>query len=363
MPRPTTGSSGRSRKEAEVSRTTDLKKIIAYSSVAYESGDYWQQQHRLYEARIEPSVISNHRHIMSEVEAPKRFFSQPAPLYPSSNALGSSHGGKSQNVVVRRLDAFPFSPRYRPTQKERAQSPGPTCRSANVKRGVARNWRTEVTFGTILPTANMCPVQRERAAQTNLSCYTESPAGHRGPSGKAMIRRGTDHSFFHWGQRMGAVPWVSFGGGERRETRRMIHLDRRAFSAQKLRINGMSVHHPGTTIWPPSFHPIYTPEPPPSGPATTPQNGARELILATAVERNKILRPPNIGDGGTYVTSSRPRCIEEYLCTMFRFTDKEDSVGDGGLRCDTKISYTTIDRQSGITVEKEVELGKPYDRW
>ncbi|CAN4117943.1 unnamed protein product [Withania somnifera] len=46
----------------------------------------------------------------------------------------------------------------------------------------------------------MCPVQRERAAQTNLSCYTESPAGHRGPSGKAMIRRGTDHSFFHWGQ-------------------------------------------------------------------------------------------------------------------------------------------------------------------
>ncbi|VFQ90082.1 unnamed protein product [Cuscuta campestris] len=31
------------------------------------------------------------------------------------------------------------------------------------------NWRTEVTFGTILPTANMCPVQRERAAQTNRS--------------------------------------------------------------------------------------------------------------------------------------------------------------------------------------------------
>ncbi|EEF45986.1 conserved hypothetical protein [Ricinus communis] len=43
------------------------------------------------------------------------------------------------------------------------------------------------------------PLQ-ERAAQTNVSCYTESPVGHRGPSGKAMIRRGTDHSFFHWGQ-------------------------------------------------------------------------------------------------------------------------------------------------------------------
>ncbi|KAJ4975030.1 hypothetical protein NE237_008204 [Protea cynaroides] len=56
------------------------------------------------------------------------------------------------------------------------------------------NWRTEVTFGTILPTANTCPVQRERTAQTNVSCYTESPAGHRGPSGKAMICRGTKRS-------------------------------------------------------------------------------------------------------------------------------------------------------------------------
>uniref|UniRef100_A0A8R7U3C1 Uncharacterized protein n=1 Tax=Triticum urartu TaxID=4572 RepID=A0A8R7U3C1_TRIUA len=76
-------------------------------------------------------------------------------------------------------------PRHRPTQKERALS---------------LNWRTEVTFVTILPTANTCPVQREREAQTNVSCYTESPAGHRGPSGKAMIRRGRDHSFFYWGQ-------------------------------------------------------------------------------------------------------------------------------------------------------------------
>ncbi|YP_010185098.1 hypothetical protein LI410_mgp049 (mitochondrion) [Apium graveolens] len=31
---------------------------------------------------------------------------------------------------------IPFSPRHRPTQKERAQSPGLTCRSANVKRRV-----------------------------------------------------------------------------------------------------------------------------------------------------------------------------------------------------------------------------------
>ena len=38
-----------------------------------------------------------------------------------------------------------------------------------------------------------------------------------------------------------------FRGGGRRETRRMIHLDRRAFSAPKLRINGMSVY-PWTSI-------------------------------------------------------------------------------------------------------------------
>ncbi|KAG8362744.1 hypothetical protein BUALT_BualtUnG0037500 [Buddleja alternifolia] len=62
------------------------------------------------------------------------------------------------------------------------------------------------------------------------------------------------------------------------------------------------------------------------------RTGARVEPLISgvrAVERNKILRPPNIGAGGTYVTSSRPRCIEEYLCTMFRFTDKEDRVGVG----------------------------------
>jgi len=38
-----------------------------------------------------------------------------------------------------------------------------------------------------------------------------------------------------------------FQGGGRRETRRMIHLDRRAFSVPKLRINGMSVY-PWTSI-------------------------------------------------------------------------------------------------------------------
>ena len=39
-------------------------------------------------------------------------------------------------------------------------------------------------------------------------------------------------------KRMGAVSWVSFGAGGQRETRRMIHLDRRAIS----RINRMSLY-------------------------------------------------------------------------------------------------------------------------
>lgn len=90
-------------------------------------------------------------------------------------------------------------PRHRPTQKERARPPRPVGPLTSSEE-LSLNWRTEVTFVTILPTANTCPVQRERAAQTNVSCYTESPAGHRGPSGKAMICRGTDHSFFYWGQ-------------------------------------------------------------------------------------------------------------------------------------------------------------------
>ncbi|KAI5668074.1 hypothetical protein M9H77_17927 [Catharanthus roseus] len=39
----------------------------------------------------------------------------------------------------------------------------------------------------------MCPVPRERAAQTNVSCYTESPAGHRGPSGARTTTPNVTH--------------------------------------------------------------------------------------------------------------------------------------------------------------------------
>lgn len=104
---------------------------------------------------------------------------------------------EKNGFVLLLFAASTHSPASSHTERKSAPRPvGPLTSSEEL----SLNWRTEVTFVTILPTANTCPVQRERAAQTNVSCYTESPAGHRGPSGKAMICRGTDHSFFYWGQ-------------------------------------------------------------------------------------------------------------------------------------------------------------------
>ncbi|KAK6803420.1 hypothetical protein RDI58_001204 [Solanum bulbocastanum] len=37
-------------------------------------------------------------------------------------------------------------------------------------------------------------------SENELELLYRIPAGHWGPSGKAMICKGTDHSFFHWGQ-------------------------------------------------------------------------------------------------------------------------------------------------------------------
>lgn len=55
--------------------------------------------------------------------APKRFLGQLSSLIHRSNALGSSHGGKSQNVVVRRLDAFPSLPGIVPHRKKERRAP------------------------------------------------------------------------------------------------------------------------------------------------------------------------------------------------------------------------------------------------
>ncbi|CAN4123547.1 unnamed protein product [Withania somnifera] len=223
--------------------------------------------------------------------APKRFLGQLSSLIHRSNALGSSHGGKSQNVVV--LFAASTHSLLSPVSSH-------TERKSAEPRPDLLNWRTEVTFGTILPTANMCPVQRERAAQTNLSCYTESPAGHRGPSGKAMIRRGTDHSFFHWGQP--ARLSIKEAESKRKLTRKLEELPFIRFAGAAQHIAGSQRAHTTclTLRSEGPFHPIYTRSHSPSGPATTPQNGSSCGTFysgVTAVERNKILRPPNIGDG------------------------------------------------------------------
>lgn len=140
---------------------------------------------------------SERNQYVSESRAPKRFLGKLSSLIHRSNVAHLITGKKM--VLCCCCSPPRRIPRHRPTQKERARPPRPVGPLTSSEE-LSLNWRTEVTFVTILPTANTCPVQRERAAQTNVSCYTESPAGHRGPSGKAMICRGTDHSFFYWVQ-------------------------------------------------------------------------------------------------------------------------------------------------------------------
>ncbi|KAK8491885.1 hypothetical protein V6N11_014009 [Hibiscus sabdariffa] len=184
-------------------------------------------------------------------------------------------------VVVRRFDAFPSLPGIVPHRKKE-------------RRAAAR------------PVANTRPVQRERAAQTNVSCYTESPAGHRGPSGKAMIRRGTDHSFFHWGQKQDEEAKLSelykadhyISRWRKKLLRASLHSLRGSRTAHSWKSEGpyylpnpslrgtvdrkapskpphsskregkgpMYLHDPCR------FYPIYTRSQSPIGPATTPQN-------------------------------------------------------------------------------------------
>ncbi|XLS97807.1 hypothetical protein HN51_040542 [Arachis hypogaea] len=130
-----------------------------------------QQQHWLYESAKALSQLSS-------------------PIH-RSNALGSSYGWRAKKkcscaVAVCRLDAFPSLPGIVLHRKKERRAP---ARPVVEPKSLSEPYFLQLTR-----------VQQERAAQHNVSCYTESPAGHRGPSSKAMIRRGTDHSFFHWGQ-------------------------------------------------------------------------------------------------------------------------------------------------------------------
>jgi hypothetical protein len=93
-----------------------------------------QQQHRLHEVRIESfrcwlsraRRIERYMYLMestSYVERPSAFWASGGKIKKRSELCCCCS-------PPRRI------PRHRPTQKERARSPGPTCRSANVKRGV-----------------------------------------------------------------------------------------------------------------------------------------------------------------------------------------------------------------------------------
>jgi hypothetical protein len=55
--------------------------------------------------------------------APKRFLGQLSSLIHRSNALGSSHGGKMESCLVRRLDAFPSLPGIVPHRKKERRAP------------------------------------------------------------------------------------------------------------------------------------------------------------------------------------------------------------------------------------------------
>lgn len=91
----------------------------------------------------------------SYVERPSAFWASSVLL--SIGPMQRAHlmeGSKMWLCCCSPPRRIPFSPRHRPTQKERALRPGPTCRS---REELSLNWRTEVTFGTILPTAKTCP--------------------------------------------------------------------------------------------------------------------------------------------------------------------------------------------------------------
>lgn len=124
------------------------------------------------------------RESTSYVERPSAFWASSVLL--SIGPMHWAHFMVKNRVFLRCLDAFPSLPGIVPHRKKERRAPARPVGPLTSSEELSLNWRNEVTFGTILPTANTCPARRERAAQTNVSCYTESPAGHRGPSGQAM---------------------------------------------------------------------------------------------------------------------------------------------------------------------------------
>ncbi|KAK5786164.1 hypothetical protein PVK06_040795 [Gossypium arboreum] len=231
------------------SRQIDLKKIIAYSSVAHMnlSG----------QALFRPAQFS----------------------YPSVQCTGLISWREKPKcscvVVVRRFDAFPSLPGIVPHRKKE-------------RRAAAR------------PVANTRPVQRERAAQTNVSCYTESPAGHRGPSAREKQAKyklcqkqdeeaklselyKADHYISRWRKKLLRASFHSLRGSRTAHSWKSEGpyylpnpslrgtVDQKApskppHSSKREGKGPMYLHDPCR------FYPIYTRSQSPIGPATTPQN-------------------------------------------------------------------------------------------
>ncbi|KAF9590107.1 hypothetical protein IFM89_030855 [Coptis chinensis] len=85
--------------------------------------------------------------------------------------------GKAKSCVVKPPRRIPLLSRDRPTAKEEHGAPAQHRGPLNVKQGVELNesGEPEVTFGTILPTANTCPIRWNERARTTTPNVTHPP--------------------------------------------------------------------------------------------------------------------------------------------------------------------------------------------
>ncbi|KAL0307617.1 UNVERIFIED_CONTAM: hypothetical protein Scaly_2977200 [Sesamum calycinum] len=120
--------------------------------------------------------------------APKRFLGQLSSLIHRSNALGSSHGGKSQNVVVLFAASTHSLLSPVPHRKKSAEPRPDLCTNDNSKRHTS-------------------------AAYLPFRWHQRDPAKVRSCRGCSTPLRSDELNFvaFPPAKRMGAVPWVSFG--------------------------------------------------------------------------------------------------------------------------------------------------------
>ncbi|KAL0284167.1 UNVERIFIED_CONTAM: NADH-ubiquinone oxidoreductase chain 4, partial [Sesamum angustifolium] len=213
-------------------RQIDLKKIIAYSSVAHMNLvtmlDSRRQQCRLFQkqkplsapgrewraalraATAAPALRKKerNRYVSDGVyivhRAPKRFLGQLSSLIHRSNALGISWREKPKcSCLVRRLDAFPSLPGIVPHRKKERRAPARPLRCVQPS-GNAQRKRT---------CTNDNSKRHTSAAYLPFRWHQRDPAKVRSCRGCSTPLRSDELNFvaFPPAKRMGAVPWVSFG--------------------------------------------------------------------------------------------------------------------------------------------------------